>query len=474
MTNSNQVSRTYPAAISADGHYLAYRVNNPTSPVTASLYLRNMVSRTTQVTTAKSALPIGTSDLMHVSADGRYIAYTGKVSTSLPAYATYVYDMATGVSEQADVTLAGAPVRNPTGSFSASMSADGGVVAFLSSDVALTAPPAPAGVGVYVRTRLAGQTEFISGVTRGRALSAVVSPNGRYVGFIVDPASGAERAVYVYDRLTKNSRIIPGVFINSTAASSPVFSADGRYLAFDALNGKTGVRSIGVADLGVAAGLTIAGAAPSLTEGGAAGTYTVALAQVPNASVTVTVAPDKQLSVARTQLVFTPENWNVPQVVSVQALQDGVAEGQHSGVVTHTVTSADIRLHGGQAGDRHGGHQRRRGADPGAARRDVDPGRIAAGRHRRAGRDGAADRRQPQHRLAVVGQHGGRRPGPLELHAGRLYRRRHRPRRASGRHQERRADGRRHPRRRRAVTATTMAGKAGTSALPAFFRRNYG
>ena len=158
----------------------------------------------------------------------------------------------------------------------------------------------------------------------------------------MDPASGSERAVYVYDRLTKNSRIIPGVFVNTTAASSPVLSPDGRYLAFDAVNGKTGVRSIGLANLGVAAGLTIAGTAPSLTEGGAAGTYTIALAQVPNANVTVTVSPDKQLSVARTQLVFTPDNWHVPQVVSVQALQDGVAEGRHSGIVTHTVTSADI------------------------------------------------------------------------------------------------------------------------------------
>ena len=112
MTNTNQISRTYPPAISPDGHYVAYRVNNPTSPITASLYLRNMVNRTTQVTTAKSALPMGTSDLMTVSADGRYIEYTGKVSASLPPFGTYVYDMATGVSEQVDVTSAGAMSRS--------------------------------------------------------------------------------------------------------------------------------------------------------------------------------------------------------------------------------------------------------------------------------------------------------------------------------------------------------------------------
>ncbi|WP_175022943.1 TolB family protein [Rugamonas rivuli] len=344
MTNSNRMSRAVPAAISADGHYLAYRTYDPTSPLTASIYLRDMVNHTTQVTKAKSAMSSSSiADQMTFSADGRYIAYSGRVSVSAALIDTFVYDAATGVSEQVNVGPNGAPVRNATQAYSASMSADGGAVVFVSPDAGLTSPAAPAGLGAYVRDRLAGKTEFVSGATKGRVLSASISANGRYVSFTADPAPGFERAMYVYDRLTKKSRIVPGVFAGFTAATgTPRLSADGRYVAFASQNSSTGARSIGLADLGVAAGLKITSAALSLTEGGAAGTYTIALAQVPNASVNVSVTPDQQLSVARTQLVFTPDNWNVPQVVSVQALQDGVAEGKHSGVITHTVTSTDI------------------------------------------------------------------------------------------------------------------------------------
>jgi hypothetical protein len=54
------------------------------------------------------------------------------------------------------------------------------------------------------------------------------------------------------------------------------------------------------------------------------------------------VQPDAQLVAARTQLTFTPTNWSVPQVVSVQAVQDHTTEGVHNGSVTHTVSSTDI------------------------------------------------------------------------------------------------------------------------------------
>ncbi len=94
--------------------------------------------------------------------------------------------------------------------------------------------------------------------------------------------------------------------------------------------------------MGAAAGVGFSSDKLSLTEGGLAGTYTVVLKQIPNANVTVSIKPDSQLTVERSQLIFTPANWNIPQVVSVQAVQDGVQEGAHTGTVTHTVTSTDI------------------------------------------------------------------------------------------------------------------------------------
>lgn len=79
----------------------------------------------------------------------------------------------------------------------------------------------------------------------------------------------------------------------------------------------------------------------SLTEGGSSGAYTVTLGSAPSANVTVTISPDKQLSTASAQLTFTPANWNTPQTVSVQAIQDGIAEGNHTGIVSHATASAD-------------------------------------------------------------------------------------------------------------------------------------
>ena len=40
-------------------------------------------------------------------------------------------------------------------------------------------------------------------------------------------------------------------------------------------------------------------------------------------------------------LTFTPANWNVPQTVTMAAVNDKVGEGLHKGVIAHVVSSAD-------------------------------------------------------------------------------------------------------------------------------------
>jgi len=76
-------------------------------------------------------------------------------------------------------------------------------------------------------------------------------------------------------------------------------------------------------------------------EGGATDTYTVALLSAPAADVTINVSPDNQLSVDKNELTFTAANWNVPQVVTVSAVDDDVPEGDHTGVISHTSVSTD-------------------------------------------------------------------------------------------------------------------------------------
>jgi hypothetical protein len=78
----------------------------------------------------------------------------------------------------------------------------------------------------------------------------------------------------------------------------------------------------------------------SLTEG-LSGTYQIRLTSQPAAPVTITLTTDGEIGVSPTILVFTPANWNQPQTVTVTAFDDGQDEGAHTGLITHTVTSAD-------------------------------------------------------------------------------------------------------------------------------------
>lgn len=75
-------------------------------------------------------------------------------------------------------------------------------------------------------------------------------------------------------------------------------------------------------------------------------TYTIKLDSQPTANVTITITPDGQLNVGAgagvaVDLLFTGVNWNTPQTVTVTAVDDQVAEGAHTGTITHTATSGD-------------------------------------------------------------------------------------------------------------------------------------
>ncbi|MBI1923047.1 T9SS type A sorting domain-containing protein [Candidatus Poribacteria bacterium] len=80
-----------------------------------------------------------------------------------------------------------------------------------------------------------------------------------------------------------------------------------------------------------------------VTEGGATDTYTVVLLCQPTADVTITISPDNQVSVSPGTLQFTSQNWSVPQTVTVQAVDDAVVEGSHTGTITHSAQSQDPR-----------------------------------------------------------------------------------------------------------------------------------
>ena len=89
----------------------------------------------------------------------------------------------------------------------------------------------------------------------------------------------------------------------------------------------------------------------ALTEGGTAGTYTVALSHAPTANVTITVSVDSDGSVTadtdavttghQTTLTFTPTVYSA-KTVTVTAAEDG--DGRHStATITHAAASTDTR-----------------------------------------------------------------------------------------------------------------------------------
>ncbi|MBF2754540.1 MAG: autotransporter outer membrane beta-barrel domain-containing protein [Gammaproteobacteria bacterium AqS3] len=85
-------------------------------------------------------------------------------------------------------------------------------------------------------------------------------------------------------------------------------------------NQATGSVSVSVGDLGFA----LSSVNLSLTEGGSAGNFTVALATLPTANVTVSLASgnSRAATVSPASLTFTPSNYDTAQTVTVTPVQD--------------------------------------------------------------------------------------------------------------------------------------------------------
>ena len=98
-----------------------------------------------------------------------------------------------------------------------------------------------------------------------------------------------------------------------------------------------------------ATGVLVSETAVTATEGGSPGTYTLRLATLPSADVTIDLARqsggDADLTFSPAQLTFTVEGWDLPQTVSVSAAHDDdTADG--TATITHTATSSDVNYNG--------------------------------------------------------------------------------------------------------------------------------
>lgn len=80
-------------------------------------------------------------------------------------------------------------------------------------------------------------------------------------------------------------------------------------------------------------------------------TYSIVLNSEPVAPVHITLRLDPQLQTDSGVITFTTQNWSVPQIVTVEAQDDMLAEGVHMGTIAHDVTSTDANYAGAAVSD---------------------------------------------------------------------------------------------------------------------------
>jgi len=84
-----------------------------------------------------------------------------------------------------------------------------------------------------------------------------------------------------------------------------------------------------------------------LTENGVTDTYSVSLSHQPAADVILTATANSQITLSTSSLTFTADNWNLPQTLTLTAVNDTDAEAtSHPGLITHSVASADPLYNG--------------------------------------------------------------------------------------------------------------------------------
>jgi hypothetical protein len=187
-----------------------------------------------------------------LSADGRYVAFSSSASNLVAGDTNavsdaFVHDRQTAQTMRVSVASGGAQ-GNGEGAWPV-LSADGRYVAFMSMSSNLVAGDTNGANDAFVHDRQTGQTTRVSvasGGGQGNGFSDVprLSADGRYVVFrsaasnLVTGDTNNALDVFVHDRVTLETTRVSvasdGTQSNSpgNAGNFPVFSADGRYVAF--------------------------------------------------------------------------------------------------------------------------------------------------------------------------------------------------------------------------------------------------
>lgn len=258
---------TATPAVSADGRYVAFSsvasITGGDNAHHANVFLRDRQTGVTTLVSTPGAGVYGNDDSLNpsISADGRFIAFDSKASNLLGGdtnirWDVYVYDISGGGLYLASAGTGPEGVQSKDSTLPV-ISADGRYVAFLSNSEDLVAAETNLFHGIYVRDTTTNITTRVSQASDGGLLLAdithgpSISADGRYIGYATDASnvvvndSNGFSDGFVFDlttatttRTTTRVSLGQGGVQGNGASQVPVFSADGRYAAFqsDAAN----------------------------------------------------------------------------------------------------------------------------------------------------------------------------------------------------------------------------------------------
>ncbi len=194
----------------------------------------------------------------------------------------------------------------------------------------------------YPLTDGGGNIEFPNPVT---ANNSKITANALLVDPLLDP-------------LTKISVVINGVtqnlWVRPLQPGSPAINAgvagatttDELGVLRDSQPDIGAVEFVNTAKAGVI--ITETGGITNVVESGVGNTdsYSVVLKSQPTANVNIAINTDTQLNTNPKTLIFTPQNWNIAQNVTLTAVNDFISQGNRLDPIQHTVTSTDSQYNG--------------------------------------------------------------------------------------------------------------------------------
>jgi Tol biopolymer transport system component len=231
--------------ISSDGRFISFSGSK-----SISIYDR-LTHQTKKIVLKGKSFPIFNLGL---GGNGRYIVFASdapmiKEDTN-DTWDVFVYDLQTSKFERVSVSSDGKQGNGSDTAFSASMSANGRYVAFLSDSSNLVSGDTNKAMDLFVHDRLLHTTERVSVDSNGKQANKGVSfyfpfqisADGRYVGFASDSSNlvagntNKYGDIFIHDRMTHKTELVnvssKGKQGNASARDFSL-SADGRYIAFD-------------------------------------------------------------------------------------------------------------------------------------------------------------------------------------------------------------------------------------------------